>query len=202
MARLSALFSLAATLLSVAACGAERTGGARGTPAAVVDAAPERTLAAGAASFESSAPGAQRSGRVDFDAPPGRSTTAGPGGGAAGDAYPELSEPRAMVDLVRGAVAVESYGGAAVRGASTFRYEAVINVERAVAETPAPRRAEVEAFAARLRSAAFYVDLWVDQDGRLRRIQVPVEKTTRRPEARSKVLPQFVTVDLFDYAGP
>ncbi|MGH9177876.1 MAG: hypothetical protein ACRD0N_04905 [Acidimicrobiales bacterium] len=175
------------------ACGSDRTGGPRGEPSAVVGAAPDRTVAAGRARFEASAPGAVRSGEVDFE-----------GSGPAGDQpptgeHPELDDPRAMVDLVRGALAVESYGGALVRGASTFRYEAVINVERAVVEAPAARRAAMEAFARRLGVPAFYADIWVDGEGRLRRVQLPLEKTTERPEARSKRIPEFVTVDFFGF---
>ena len=201
MPRLFALFTGAVTLFTVftlPGCGDDRTGGPRGEPAAVVGGAPDRTLAAGRARFEASAPGAQRSGRVDFGAA-GPAASAGEESTAGG--HPELEDPGAMVDLVRGALAVESYGGALVRGASTFRYEAVINVERAVAEAPAARRSAMEAFAGRLGSAAFYADIWVDGEGRLRRVQVPLERTTERPEARSKVIPEFVTVDFFDFGA-
>ena len=180
--------------LAAAACGADRTGGLRGAPQEVVDAAPDRTLAAGAARFEASARDARREGTIDFaDGSPG-----GPGDGAT--SYPELDDPRSVVDLVRGAEQAESYGGAALRGVSTFRYEAVVNVARAVAESPPDRRAAMEGFARALGAPAFYVDLWVDDDGRLRRVQLPVEKTTERPAARSKAMPALLTVDFFDFA--
>ena len=194
MARLAALI-LAALALATPACGSDRTGGPRGAPGAVVDAAPDRTVAAGEARFEASAPDASRGGTVDFtlDAP----AVPVPGGGTP---YPEVDDPRSVVDLVRGALAAESYGGAAVRGVSTFRYEAVVNVERAVAESPPARRAVMEQFARRLGAPAFYVDLWVDDEGRLRRVQIPVEKTTERPAARSREMPAFVTVDFFEFA--
>lgn len=195
MARLFALFTVILVTFLGGACGSDRTGGPRGEPAEVVDAAPDLTVATERARFEASAPGAVRSGEVAFAA-----------SGPAGDQPPtgkfvELDDPRSMVDLVRGALAVESYGGALVRGASTFRYEAVINVERAVAETPAARRAAMEAFAQRIGAPAFYADIWVDGQGRLRRVQLPLEKTTERPEARSKRIPEFVTVDFFDFPG-
>lgn len=208
MARLVAVLTLVTGSVLVAACGADRTGGPRGEPAAVVDAAPDRTVAAGPARFEASAPEAQRAGTIDFYASGaaatstdgGTDTAAGASGGDA-SAHPELTDPRAVVDLIRGALAVESYGGAAVRGASTFRYEAVINVERAVLETPAARRPAMEAFARRLGAEAFYVDVWIDDAGRLRRIQLPVDKKTERPAARSRARPALVTVDFFDFAG-
>ncbi|MGH9151857.1 MAG: hypothetical protein ACRD03_05580 [Acidimicrobiales bacterium] len=201
MGRIAAVFRGVALVVAVAlagavqGCGSERTGGPRGAPQEVVDAAPDRTVEAGGARFEAGAPDARRTGEIDFGAP----TVAS---GDEATPYPELNDPRSVVDLVRGAIAAESYGGAAVRGASTFRYEAVVNVERAVAETPADRRPAMERFAAALGSPAFYVDLWIDDEGRLRRVQIPLERTTQRPHARSREMPRFLTVDFFDFAGP
>lgn len=200
MDRRRPLFAVAArvALLAVvpAACGEGRTGGPRGEPAAVVAAAPDRTLAAGSARFEAAAPGAQAAGAVRF---------AGAGGlggvrrSGAWSRHPELAHPAAVVDLVRGAVAVVAYGGAALRGESTFRYEAVINVERAVRTTPTARRAGMEALAGALGVPAFYADVWVDGAGRIRRVQLPLAKTTRRPHNRDRRQPELVTVDYFGF---
>lgn len=155
--------------------------------------------------MEGAAPDASSSGRVDFGPPPGGSGGASPAatiplrGRGAAKGYPELANPLAMVDLVRGAVAVVSYGGVAVRGVSTFRYETVVNVERALAAVPESRRPEVTAVARALDADAFYADVWIDAQGRVRRIQVPVTKTTVRPATRDKHIPKLITVDLFDY---
>lgn len=198
MRRWDSFFVTLAVIVSLVACGSDRTGGPRGEPQAVVDASPDHTVAAGGAAFDATAPDAERSGTVEFGAEP-RATGPGPGRNAA--RHPELTDPASVVDLVRGALASVAYGGAAVRGTSTFRYETVINVERAVAETPPEGRARMEAFAAALGAPAFYADVWIDGEGRLRRIQVPVEKTTKRPPDRTRVLPRLVTVDFFDYAA-
>ncbi len=187
---------MTALSVAVAACGDGRTGGPRGAPQAVVEAAADRTLATSGARFEVAAPDGQRAGEMDF-AGSGPLATGSAGGSSSG--HPEMGNPRAIVDLVRGAIEAVSYGGAAVRGTSAFRYETVINVERAVRETPPPRRAEMEAFARQLGAPAFYADVWVDGEGRLLRVQVPVEKTTRRPAQRSRELPRLVTVDFFDF---
>lgn len=195
MARWDSLLLVVAVTLGATACGADRTGGPRGDPQAVVDAAPDHTVAAGGASFDATTPDGTRSGAVTF----GADGTAS--GRATGRDQPELSDPASVVDLVRGALSSVAYGGAAVRGTSTFRYETVINVERAVAETPTDRRPRMEAFAQALGAPAFYADVWIDGKGRLRRVQVPVEKTTERPPDRAKVLPRLVTVDFFDYDG-
>ena len=193
----SFLLVLVAAAMSVPACGSDRTGGPRGDPQAVVDASPDRTVAAGSAAFDATTPDAERSGRVEFGA---EARVTGPEPGRSAANHPELADPASVADLVRGALASVSYGGAAVRGISTFRYETVINVERAVAETPPESRSRMEVFAAALGAPAFYADVWIDADGRLRRIQVPVEKTTERPPDRAKVLPRLVTVDFFDFA--
>ena len=194
--RLLALLLLGA--VASAACGSDRTGGPRGTPEAIVRRSPDRTFAEGSARVEAAAPGAQSRGRLSLDGPDELRLA----GLEAARGYPELAHPIAMVDLVRGAVAVEPYGGTAVRGVSTFRYETVVNVERALQATPEVRRSRVEAVARMLSAPAFYADVWVDSEGRLRRVQVPVVKTTERPEARDRRAPNLITVDLFDFRAP
>lgn len=195
--RLAFLITLA--VVALGGCGEGRSGGPRGDPEAVVRSSPDRTFAAGAASLEANAADAQSAARVVFAQPPGPLSVRGPG--PAGD-YPELADPLALVDMVRGAIAVESYGGQSIRGASSFRYEVVVNVDRALAVVPAVRRDEVEALAAKFGSSSFYADVWVDDEGRLRRIQVPVDKASGRPGAHERVAPPVVIVDLFDYEAP
>jgi hypothetical protein len=170
----------------------------RGAPDAVIRAAPDRTLGATSAQVEAAAPDASSAGTVRFAGPAPELQPTGPG---AGRDYPELRDPLAMVDLVRGALEVVSYGGTAVREASTFRYETVIDVEAAVRATPEGRKASARAMADRLGSPAFYADIWVDGEGRIRRVQVPVEKTTKRPGNRDRSKPRLITVDLFAFEG-
>ena len=198
MGRWDSFFVVLALTLGGVACGSDRTGGPRGEPQAVVDATADRTVAARRAAFDATTPDAERHGQIEF----GESVTiSGPEATGNAAEHPELADPASVVDLVRGALGSISYGGAAVRGTSTFRYETVINVERAVAETPAAGRPRMEAFAVALAAPAFYADVWIYGQGRLRRIQFPVEKTTERPPDRAKVLPRLVTVDFFDYTA-
>lgn len=198
--RPAALVMAATAVAALGSCGEGRTGGPRGEPTAVVRSAPDRTFAARSASLEASAADAQSTARVAFAAPPATFEVRGPG--RASGWYPELGDPLAMVDMVRGAVDVVSYGGVSLRGVSTFRYELVVNVERALVETPPERRDRVAALADRLGSPVFYADVWVDGDGRLRRVQVPVDKASDRPGNRDRTMPALVTVDLFDYEPP
>ncbi|MDP8976325.1 MAG: hypothetical protein M3N28_08205 [Actinomycetota bacterium] len=170
--------------------------GSRGAPEAVIRAAPERTLAAASARVEAAAPDASSVGVVRFPGPGAELQPSGPG---ASKGYPELRDPLAVVDLVRGALEVVSYGGTAVREASTFRYETVIDVEAAVRATPEGRKAAVQAMADRLGVRAFYADVWVDTEGRIRRVQMPVEKTVKRPGNRDRTRPPLITVDFFAF---
>ena len=182
-----------------AGCADRESGGPRGEPEAVVGAAPDRTFRQRSAHVEAASLDARSEGRVRFAAanPP-----LVPTGRGAAKGYPELARPLALVDLVRGAAEVVSYGGVALRGTATFRYETVIDVGAAVRATPEERRGEVESFARSLGAPAFYADVWVDGRGRIRRVQVPEEKTTRRPGSRDRRLPRLITVDLFGFDPP
>ena len=184
-------------LAALAACGGA-TAGSRGEPEAVVGSAPDRTIGQGTARVEAAAPDASSAGRL-------RLSEAGahlqPSGAGPDHAYPELDQPLAVVDLVRGATEVVPYGGTAVRGVSTFRYETLIDVDRAIRSTPPERREALRTFADRLPSRTFYADVWVDGEGRIRRVQLPVDKTAERPGSRDRRKPRLVTVDLFDYGA-
>ncbi len=182
-------------LPTLAVCGG-RTAASTGAPEAVVRAAPDRTLEEVTARVEAAAPDASSAGRLRLSDAGARLR---PSGRGQGHDYAELNQPLAVVDLVRGASDVVSYGGTAVRGVSTFRYETLIDVDRAVRSTPEPRREALRAFADRLSARAFYADVWVDGQGRIRRVQLPVEKTAQRPGQRDRRRPRLVTVDLFAF---
>ncbi|MDQ3569534.1 MAG: hypothetical protein M3396_02710 [Actinomycetota bacterium] len=182
-------------LLLMSGCGAEADQ-PRPDPQAVVSSSPDRTLREATAQVEAAAPDASSAGRVRFPGPRARLDLTGPGGAKA---YPELGEPLAVVELVRGALEVVSYGGTALREVSTFRYETVIDVDMAVRATPEDRRAAMRAFADRLGAPAFYADVWLDGEGRIRRVQVPVDKTRSRPGSRQRSKPELITVDFYDF---
>ena len=182
-------------LLLMGGCASEAGEPSR-DPQAVVRSAPDRTVKEATAQVEAAAPDASSAGRVRFPGPGARLELTGPG---AAKAYPELGEPLAVVDLVRGALEVVSYGGTALRQVSTFRYETVIDVGLAVQATPEDRRAAVRAFADRLGTPAFYADVWLDEEGRIRRVQMPVDKTPERPGSRQRSKPELITVDFYDF---
>ena len=184
---------LLALSLAAAACGRDRSGGPKGAPDDVVHAAPDITTH-------------QRSARVTVDTP--TATSAGTivfpttqqvrvnGAGAS----EELGDPVSVLDLVRGAVDIVPYGGAEVRGASTIRYSFDVDLDVAALHAPtAAARARIEQAKAALGRPTFYADVWVDSAGRVRRVQVPVDRRDKRPGYKDVVLERLVTVDFYDY---
>ena len=180
---------------ALAVCGS-RSQAPHGDPGTVVLAAPDRTTREATAQVEAAAPDATSRGRVRLSDPEARLEPTGPG---ASKDYPELGQPVAVVDLARGSVEVTSYGGTALRGVSTFRYEVTVDVDLAVRRAPEARRGALSRFSGRLGARAFYADVWLDAQGRLRRVQVPVEKTAQRPGSRDRRTPKLVSVDFFDF---
>lgn len=180
-------------------CGGGGAPGPTGSAEEVVRAAPDASAAAGRVGVDAAGPDAESTGTLDL-----RTGVASLrfGGTVGATPPPEVTDPGAVLDLIRGAVDIHSYGGQAIRGVATFRYEAVVNVERALATVPASRRPALEALTAKLGVPAFYVDVWVDGGRRIRRIQVPVAKTTQRPSSRDRAKPDLITVDYFDYPEP
>lgn len=162
-------------------------------------AAPDASVAAGRVGVDAAGPDAEASGTIDLQTGVADLRF----GGTRGASPPaEVADPGAVLDLIRGAVDIHSYGGQSIRGVATFRYEAVVNVERALVDVPAGRRAALEALTTKLGAPAFYVDVWVDGSRRIRRIQVPVAKTMQRPNSRERAKPDMITVDYFDYPEP
>jgi hypothetical protein len=177
----------------LAGCGSDRTGGPRGSSAAIVGRAPQSTLAAGSARFDVAGPRWARSGRVDLSAAIESPTGPWPA------ELPLFARPLVAVDLVRGAVSVIPYGGQAVRGVSTFRYEVDLAPDRAARLAGPAQRPALEALDRLVTGPTLFADVWVDDAGRLVRIQLPLDPNRHRPMGYSKETVPVVTVDLFDY---
>jgi hypothetical protein len=196
--------------LVAAACG---TSPAKGKPAEIVAAAPQRTIDAGPAAVVIDRFGLHAEGVVDLarDAvrltvnevtgpdlevlavgdrtwtrPAGTTTwtaeTAGrdllslPGGLRSGD-------PRAAVALVRGASKVTVFGGLQVQQTSTVRYDLRVNPQAAAEQAPAGPKAELTELAAAVDHTV-RVDVYVDGDGRIRRLEVPEDLRSVTPTTR------------------
>ena len=159
----------------LAACGGDRSGGPRGTPQAVVRAAPDRTVAVGRARVHAAGPGVVSTGTVDFAAHRSQVTVAGPG---SEKATAELRDPVVAIDIVRSASKIEPYGGTEVRGVATMKYELQV--------TPAGAR-------------PFFADVWIDSERRIRRVLVPTDKTKPRPERDDPDRLDLITIDFYGF---
>ncbi|MDP1794595.1 MAG: hypothetical protein Q8K63_10720, partial [Acidimicrobiales bacterium] len=162
----------ALALVLCAACGRGEPGPT--APAAqVVDAAPDATLAAREANVESSGPYVSATGTVDFATGAdeltiaGRDTKSVPWG---------VVQPVATLDLLRGVVDVRSYGGAQVQGIGTKRYNADVDIEKAIEATPQARRDDLRLLLGEVGDdGQLWLDVFIASDGRVRRILLPVE---------------------------
>jgi hypothetical protein len=186
---------LFAVVLAVVAgaCSGNGSPGPTGKPETVVRKAPDLTAAAGTARVVGAAPGVTATGLVTFatgadDLVPAGLKAATPPFG--------VTEPAAVLDLLRGVVSVESYGGAEVQGEGTKRYQVVIDLDKAIAATPVARRAELEQLDGQLGSDdELWADVFVDAPGRVRRVLLPVRTAMERPYGDDKRIAQMVSVD-------
>jgi hypothetical protein len=194
------LLVVVATLAT--ACGGSGKGdpGPTGEPAAVVAAAPDITLSAGTARVVGAAPGINATGTVRFgDAEP---TLTRAGADRDKPAPFGVLEPIAVLDLLRGVVSVDPYGGAQVQGIGTKRYELDIDLAKAILATPAARRGELLDLDGRLGSDnRVWADVFIDSAGRVRRVLLPVRAASDRPYGDDKNIPQLVSGDYSDFGG-
>jgi hypothetical protein len=195
------VFGAAVIALVATACGAGNGDpGPTAHPDKVIADAPDLTIATGAARVVTGAPGIEASGTVVFatgdDAliVKGRATNQPPFG---------VTQPVAVVDLLRGVVKVRAYGGAEVQGEGTKRYEVDIDLAKAIAATPAERRADLHLLDGLLgKDAQLWADVFVDGKGRVRRVLLPVHTEMDRPYGADKHIPQLVSVDYSNFGSP
>ncbi len=110
--------------------------------------------------------------------------------------------PLVILDTLRGVTSVESYGGNLVRGSAAFRYTTKVDLARALAATPAERRPPLQA-ALDSGATVLEVDVWIDPEGRVRRIQAGNDPRARTTTTDRRGLPFVTTIDLFDFeSGP
>lgn len=222
---LAPLALAAVGMLAMAACGGDRSGGPQGTPAGVVGRSLLRTLEAGTARVHIDGIDATATGVVDLPQGAGRyELSPGPvvlrvgassfvmdrdGGAwhrAAADPFPpslQAGDPFLALDLLRGVVSVDPYGGAEVRGASTLRYTVQVDLARAAAAAPQPDTAgPLPAAAAEAGTGRLRMDVFIDHLGRVRRILLPAQLRPGPPPTRVDGEVRGVTVDFDGFGLP
>lgn len=146
--------------------------------------------------------------RVDPHDMPGMPEEGGLGAGPAGGQNPADS-----LDYLRGVTdEVTEEGSEQVRGVDTTRYEATVDLERVVEEAPEAQREHVRQSAERLGVDELPMTVWVDDEGRLRRLHYEVDLSRVQPPEASDgsdapddaamARPQgtaTITMELFDF---
>jgi hypothetical protein len=197
------LRSLAVLVLGFAAltaCSGGGDAGPTGKPDVVVAHAPDVTIATKTARVVGAAPDVTATGSVDFATGrdtlkvSGRKRTSPPFG---------VTEPAAVIDLLRGVVHVRAYGGAEVQGQGTKRYEVDIDLFKAISATPVARRPDLHRLDGVLGpDRQLWADVFIDKAGRIRRVLLPVQTQTTRPYGQSQIIPPEVSVDYSDFGSP
>lgn len=180
----------------LAACGSHRD-----PPATVVAHARARTLAAGQAQVQVATPARTLTGVLRPRAGTGTIAGRAVDAQAASGSLAELltADPFLAIDLVEGRTRVNTYGGAEIRGTSAFAYNLDVSPARALQLAPPGRQAPIRALLAQMHRPTLFADIWVDGNGRLLRIQVPVDPNETRPGYLGGKLVAVVTVDLYGF---
>jgi hypothetical protein len=110
-----------------------------------------------------------------------------PGGLRSGD-------PRAAVDLIRGASRIDVFGGLQVQSTSTVRYD-VFSDPMAASQAAGPAAAPRLAALAAAVSHTIRVDVYVDVDRRIRRVEVPEDLRSATPVTRPDTRRVSTTID-------
>lgn len=116
-----------------------------------------------------------------------------PGGG---------TDPTQILEVLRGAGAVEEVGPQAVRGVATTRYDATIDLAAALDEAPAEERGRIDAQLDDLGATLddLPVSVWVAADGLARRVQIELDGDALGIAEGDG--PLTMTLELFDYGEP
>ena len=191
-------------LVATAGCGADRSGGPRGSSTEVVMAAARRTRNASSARVAVAAPGAQVTGVIDFVGDCSTLKVTGPSGipmpGSAAVLPGRLprDDPKGVLDLLSAVKKINVYGGAEVRGASTIRYELTLSLKDLRRKNPAVA-VQVDKNLPGLASV-FPASIYVDSKGRILRLQFPEQlSSTSTIVSSSGVNVEATTIDFFAF---
>jgi hypothetical protein len=123
-----------------------------------------------------------------------------------------LVRPGAATALafLRGAVKVLPYGGQEIRGTDTFRYSIDVDLAQAIANSPPDQRPALEAAAQAIGPVLWPVDVWLDDQGRVRHLELAEDPELHTTTTRGNIiiykdtgnaLP-FTDLDFYDFGAP
>lgn len=116
---------------------------------------------------------------------------------------PSLIDPSAVLDTLQGAGAdMRDVGREDVRGVTTTHYAGTLSVREAFASVPADDRAAIErnlgAMVDDLPSAELATDVWIDDDGLVRRVELHIDASAVGAPGFESDGAITLTVELFD----
>jgi len=110
------------------------------------------------------------------------------------------SDPSQYVAFLAGASGVTKVGEDSVRGVATTHYHANLDLNKAVSKLPSQfqafYQAVLNATSSKVRSV-FPADMWIDGQGRLRRMSYTITTTTSKGTNTAKT-----TIDYFSFGAP
>lgn len=108
------------------------------------------------------------------------------------------ADPRTAVDLVRGSSRVRVFGGLEVQSASTIRYDVFSDPLAASVAANAASAPRLAALAAKV-SHPIRIDVYVDAERRIRRLEVPEDLLSATPVTRPDTNRVSATIDFLRF---
>lgn len=107
------------------------------------------------------------------------------------------SDPSQVLQALRGVADVREVGHDVVRGVDTTHYATNVDLQKAIASAPANDRNDVRRALGMLGSTTMPVDVWVDAQGRARRMTVHADTSAFGPSGSAFTM----TVELYDFGA-
>lgn len=127
------------------------------------------------------------------------------------------NDPRATLQMLRGVSDdVTEVGKEDVRGETTAHYRGTVNLDKAVEQSPPEVRPQVQQAVQQLGTRQMPVDVWVDKQGRMRRLSYELDLSnamasqagaSQSGAPKGQAVPaglgkMLVTIELFDFGVP
>lgn len=127
-------------------------------------------------------------------------TTGNPGETGLAPVAAGTDDPAALLDLLGGGTP-ERVGTEEVRGVATTHYTGTFDADAALEQIPEGQRAEAEAAFDQLAGASFPIDVWVDDEDRVRRFQMDMNAASLGVFGGNGVGSMVMQMDFFDFGA-
>lgn len=109
------------------------------------------------------------------------------------------TDPTSSMEMLRGVADVEEIGSEDIRGAATTHYRATIDIDKAIEDAPADMKKQLQTQFEALGSEAIPADVWIDDEGRLRRQDISMDLSKAQGAAGGGQGPTEVKVSIEMY---